>query len=101
MEHEAVHVWAVLSNDEGNPVCHQAADESYIPAETVELGDENRAFQLAGLGERPGKNWATVEGIKPFGRFDLFKILDDFKPVSGAKRRQASRWASSPRPERP
>jgi hypothetical protein len=64
MQHERIGVAAKLCDDERHLVRHQAGNEMHIARQAVKLGNEDRAFPLAGLGERCGKLRATVESIR-------------------------------------
>jgi hypothetical protein len=41
VEHERVHVWPKLSDEERHLVGHEAADEMNVPAEAIQFSDSH------------------------------------------------------------
>jgi hypothetical protein len=62
-------------DDRGHALRHQPGDECDIPREPVELGDQHRAFRLAGCGEGCGKLRPAIERIGSLAGFDLGEFL--------------------------
>ncbi len=54
----------------------------HIAGQPIELGDYDRAFALAGFGERRGELRATIERIRALAGFDLDILGNDFEAFS-------------------
>ena len=55
VQHERVGIDAQLGDDERHPVGHQAADEVHVAAKPIELGDNHRGLELAGVRQCGGQ----------------------------------------------
>jgi hypothetical protein len=70
----------------------------HIARQAVKLGNEDRAFPRAGLGERRGELRATVESIRAFAGFDLDMLGGDLEALGSG---ESECCASSPSPDLP
>jgi hypothetical protein len=72
MQHERVCVGAKLGDDERHLVSHRSRNEMHVTRQPIELGDDDRAPPLAGLGERGRELRPTLQGIHALAGFDGF-----------------------------
>jgi hypothetical protein len=61
------------------PLRHQACDERHIAAEPVELGDDDRAFELARLVEGYPQLGAQIQGVVALARLDLDMLASELE----------------------
>jgi hypothetical protein len=71
VQHEGVCVGAEFSNDERHALSHQAGNECDIARESIELGNQHRAFRLAGCGEGGCKLRSAIERVGSLAGFNL------------------------------
>jgi hypothetical protein len=57
----------------------------HITRQTIQLGNDDSAFPLAGLGEARGELRATIQSIRALAGFDLDMLGDDLKALSLGK----------------
>jgi hypothetical protein len=85
-----------LGDDERHFVRHQARNEMHVTRQTIQLGNDDSAFPLPGLGEACGELRATIQGIRALAGFDFDMLGDDLKTLSLGKpgKRRALRFES-------
>jgi hypothetical protein len=60
---------------------HELADEMYVAAEPIELGDDHSAANELRLGQRRLELRPTVEGVRSLGGLDLDMLADELDPL--------------------
>lgn len=81
MQHEWIGISAELGHDEGHPLNHQGGDKGYVARQSIELGNNHRAFGLTckrkcGCQLRP-----AIQSIRALAGFDFRELLDDANPL--------------------
>src|SRR5262245_37072286 len=87
MQHERVDVRSQFGNDKWNPLRHQPADEMYVTAQPVQLGDDDRTLVPLGLGQRGGELRPTLQRVGPLAGLDLGKFGRDGKALAAGELR--------------
>ena len=86
VQHERVGVDAQLGDDERHALDHQAADEVHVAPQAVELGDDHRGLELAGVPERRGQLRPTIQRIVALSGLDLGVAGGDLVAVLGRRK---------------
>jgi hypothetical protein len=53
----------------------------HVAGQTIQLSNDDRAFELAGLGERGGELRATIQRVRSLAGFDLYKLGGDLQTL--------------------
>jgi hypothetical protein len=64
---------------------HQAADEMHVAGQTIQFSNDDRAFELAGLGERGGQLRSAIQRVRSLAGFDLDELGSDLQTLGGCE----------------
>jgi hypothetical protein len=98
MQDEGVNVGPKFGDDELHALGHQAGDEVYVAAETVELGHGNGTAATASLCQGSGKLWAAVKGVGTLAALDLYKLTDRLEALGRREARKGFALRLDPEP---
>jgi hypothetical protein len=85
VQHERIGVGPKIGNDERNFVRHEAADETHVAGQAIQLCDKNRAFELPGLGECGGELRATIQRVRSLAGFHIDELGGDLEILGGGE----------------